>query len=118
VFAGLGALVRRQEEVQSAVMVPQVLIAVAYVIVFLAISAPNSTWVTVLSYVPFFTPTLMLVRLALGAVAWWEIGVTVGLMLATIYVLVVFAARLYRYGVLMYGQRPGLGQLVRIVRAG
>jgi ABC-2 type transport system permease protein len=65
---------------------------------------------------PFFSPTLMLVRLALGAVAWWEFVLTIGLMLLTILVLMVFAARLYRYGVLMYGQRPGLGQLVKMVR--
>jgi ABC-2 type transport system permease protein len=38
------------------------------------------------------------------------------LMLAAILACVWFAARLYRYGVLMYGQRPGLGQLVKLVR--
>jgi ABC-2 type transport system permease protein len=49
-------------------------------------------------------------------VAWWEIVVTVALMLLTILACTWFAARLYRYGVLMYGQRPGLGQLLKLVR--
>jgi len=42
--------------------------------------------------------------------------VTVALMLAAIYASIWFAARVYRLGVLMYGQRPGLGQLVKMVR--
>lgn len=67
-------------------------------------------------YLPEEGATLMLVRLALGTVAWWEFVLTIGLMLLTILVLMVFAARLYRYGVLMYGQKPGLGQLVKMVR--
>ena len=59
---------------------------------------------------------LMLVRLALGTVAWWEIVATTAFMLVAISACAWFAARLYRYGVLMYGQRPGLGQLVKLVR--
>ena len=58
----------------------------------------------------------MLVRLALGTVAWWEIVVTIALMLLTILASIWFAARLYRLGVLLYGQRPGLASLVKLVR--
>lgn len=59
---------------------------------------------------------LMLVRLGVGTVAWWEIVLTIALLLVAISACTWFAARLYRLGVLMYGQRPGLGQLVRMVR--
>ncbi len=83
---------------------------------YLGAFLPNATVVRILSYIPIFSPILMLVRLALGTVAWWEFVLTIGLMLVTILVLMVFAARLYRYGVLMYGQRPGLGQLVKMIR--
>ena len=58
---------------------------------------------------------LMLVRLALGTVAWWEVVLTIALMLLAILASTWFAARLYRLGVLMYGQRPGLGQLLKLV---
>jgi ABC-2 type transport system permease protein len=60
----------------------------------------------------------MLMRLALGTVAWWEVVVTVALMLLTILASVWVAARLYRLGVLLYGQRPGLTSLVKLVRMG
>jgi len=115
-FAGLGALVKRQEEVQSATVAPLLLLLCGWLLIYLIIGAPNATWVQVLSYIPFFTPWVMLGRLALGTVAWWEIVLTVALMLLTILASVWFAARLYRLGVLMYGQRPGLASLVKLVR--
>jgi ABC-2 type transport system permease protein len=115
-YAGLAAMVKRQEEVQSAVMVPQLLVMVGFYIVYLGVAFPDRTSIKVLSYIPIFTPTLMLDRLALGTVAWWEPPVTIGLMLVTILACIWIAARLYRHGVLMYGQRPGLGQLVKMVR--
>ncbi len=58
---------------------------------------------------------LMLMRLAVGTVAWWEIVVTVVFLLLTILACTWFAARLYRYGVLMYGQKPGLGRMMKLV---
>jgi ABC-2 type transport system permease protein len=70
----------------------------------------------VLSYIPFWTPWVMLARIGRGAFAWWEIVVTIALMLAAILASTWFAARLYRFGVLMYGQRPGFGQLLKLVR--
>jgi len=115
-YAGLSALVKRQDEVQNATILPRLLVIIGYLLVYLGASTPNAPWTRVLSYLPFWTPMLMLVRLALGTVAWWEIVVTVALMLVTISACAWFAARLYRLGVLMYGQRPSLRQMVKLVR--
>ena len=115
-YAGLAAMVKRQEEVQSTIMLPQILLIIGYVLFFLVVSSPDATVTKVLSYIPFWTPALMMMRLAVGTVAWWEIVVTIALMLVTIVASTWFAARLYRYGVLMYGQRPGLGQLLKLAR--
>jgi ABC-2 type transport system permease protein len=115
-YAGLAAMVKRQEEVQSAIMLPQILMISGYLLFFLAVFTPDATLTKVLSYIPFWTPWVMLPRIALGTVAWWEIVVTIALMLGAILACTWFAARLYRYGVLMYGQRPSLGQLVKLVR--
>jgi ABC-2 type transport system permease protein len=68
-FAGLGSMVRRQEEVQSATIVPLLLVVIGYLLVFLVVSSPDATWAKVLSYIPFWTPMLMLVRIAVGTVA-------------------------------------------------
>ncbi|HJT59281.1 MAG TPA: ABC transporter permease [Ktedonobacteraceae bacterium] len=115
-FAGLASMVKRQEEIQNAIMLPTLLMISGYVLFFFIVFNPDATMTKVLSYIPFWTPMLMLMRLAVGTVAWWEIVVTVALMLLTILACTWFAARLYRFGVLMYGQRPGLGQLLKLVR--
>jgi ABC-2 type transport system permease protein len=115
-YAGLGAMVKRQEEVQNATMLPGMLVMSGWLLVYLVVYSPDAIWTKVLSYIPFWTPMLMLVRLARGTVAWWEIVLTIALMLVAILACTWFAARLYRYGVLMYGQRPGLGQLLKLVR--
>ncbi len=115
-YAGLSAMVKRQDEVQNATILPRLLVTVGYLLFFLGATSPNATWTKVLSYLPFWTPTLMLVRIALGTVGWWEIVVTIALMLVAILASTWFAARLYRYGVLMYGQRPDLRQMMKLVR--
>ena len=61
--------------------------------------------------------TTMLMRIGAGGVAWWEIVITVVLMIITIFICTVVSARIYRFGILMYGQRPGLRQLVKLVRS-
>jgi ABC-2 type transport system permease protein len=102
--------------VASAVQVPTMLIVASWILVYLAAYFPEAAWTKALSYIPFFTPEMMLVRIARGAVAWWEIGLTIVLLLAAIGGCAWFSARLYRLGVLMYGQKPGLGQLVKMMR--
>src|SRR5581483_613331 len=115
-YAGLGAMVKRQEEVQSTIILPQMLMLSGYLLFFFVIIFPDAVVTKVLSYIPFWTPMLMMARIARGTVVWWEIIVTIVLMLVTICASIWFAARLYRHGVLMYGQRPGLRQLLKLVR--
>lgn len=115
IFAAVGALVKRQEEVQNAIQLPMWLIMIGYFVSFFGISSPDATWVRVISYIPFWTPTTMLMRVGMGSVAWWEIGITVMLMLLAIFICTAISARIYRFGVLMYGQKPGLGKLIKLV---
>lgn len=117
-FAAMGALVKRQDEVQNAIQPITIVLVAGYLVNFFGVYAPDSTWMRVISYIPFWTPMAMLVRVGVGTVAWWEIPLTIGLMIAAIFVCSVIAGRIYRFGVLMYGQRPGLRQLFRLVRTG
>lgn len=115
-FAGLAALVKRQDEVQSVTQIPLFLLVAGMFLVYIVALTPPGPLTTALSYVPFWTPMLMLVRLGLGMASWWEVIITIALMFVAIVVCVWFAARLYRYGVLQYGQKPGLRQLLGLVR--
>ncbi|HEX9130981.1 MAG TPA: ABC transporter permease [Ktedonobacteraceae bacterium] len=117
-FAAMGALVKRQDEVQNAVQPLTWLFMVGYFVSFFGIYTPDATWVKVISYIPFWTPTTMLMRIGVGGATWWEIAITIVLMIVAIFLCALIAARIYRYGVLMYGQKPSMRQLFRIAQKG
>ena len=112
-FAALGAMVNSEQEAQQwqwFVMMPLI---IPIIMVSSVIASPGSAMSTWLSMVPFFTPILMYVRIVAQTPPWWQIGVSIGLMLATTYVIVILASRIYRVGILMYGKRPTLPEIVK-----
>jgi ABC-2 type transport system permease protein len=80
------------------------------------LSNPNSGTSIALSMVPFFAPTLMMLRIAIVNPPLWEVLLSMAIMLLTILALVWVAARIYRVGILMYGKRPSLAELGRWLR--
>jgi ABC-2 type transport system permease protein len=116
-YAALGSLVSRQEDVQAATSPLMFIIVAGYMLSVFGLQAIDETWVVLLSYVPFFSPYLMLARVAVGHVELWEFGLAVVLMLATSAVALFAAARIYSAGVLLYGQRVGLRQILKAARA-
>ncbi|GCE23674.1 ABC transporter permease [Dictyobacter kobayashii] len=116
-FAALGALVKRQDEVQNAVGPLTALCMVGYMASFIGGSvAPGATWFKIMSFVPFWTPTMMMMRVATNTVSSWEIALSIGILLVSIVICAWISARIYRIGILMYGQKPGLRQIVRLLR--
>jgi len=115
-YAALGSLVSRQEDVQSATSPLMMLIMVGYFMSIFGMQAIDDTWVKVLSFVPFFSPYLMLTRVAVGHVQLWEFLLALVFMVLAIAAALVMAARIYSAGVLLYGQRVGLRQILRAAR--
>ncbi len=115
-YAALGSLVSRQEDVQSATSPLMMIVMVGYFLSIAAVQAITETWVVVLSFVPFFSPYLMLARVAGGHVQLWEFGLAVVLMLISIVLALFLSARIYSAGVLLYGQRVGLRQVLKMAR--
>jgi ABC-2 type transport system permease protein len=114
VFAGLGALVSRQEDVGGAVSPALFLVITGYVIgISILPSDPDNSLAEVLSIIPVFAPTMMPMRLAMGGVPAWEAGVSVVLVVALIPVLIWLSARIYRNAVLHTGARVKLGEALR-----
>jgi ABC-2 type transport system permease protein len=114
VLAALGALVSRQEDVGSVIGPVTALMIIPYVIgVSIAPWAPDSPLVVWLSYIPFCSPLIMPIRIALGAVETWEILLSVGLSLAVIPLLVWLAGRVYSNAVLHSGGRVRLKDALR-----
>jgi ABC-2 type transport system permease protein len=114
VYAAAGSMVSRQEELQS--LVTPIMFPLFLPFLF-AVSVlpgdPRNTVGTVLSFVPFFAPTLMPARAALGVAPWWQVGIAIVLTLATIVGVVQVAARIYRNSVLRTGARVTWSEALR-----
>ncbi|MGH9800553.1 MAG: ABC transporter permease, partial [Blastocatellia bacterium] len=89
---------------------------IAWILSVLVMENPTGTAAMILSLVPFFGPSLMFMRIALDAAPGWQIALSIALMMATIIGVVWLAAKIYRVGVLMYGKRPTIPELVRWLR--
>lgn len=120
-YAAAGSLVSRIEDVNAAVMPMTFLSLGGYMVGVYASTGlldVGSGWITALSQVPFFSPFMMLGRVAIGAAEPWELVLSVALLAAAILVAVWIAARIYAAGVLLYGQRPGIRVVWRLMREG
>jgi ABC-2 type transport system permease protein len=117
VYAAAGSLVSRQEDVQQVALPMLMLSFAAYFAAFFASTNPAAPWVAPLSWLPFFSPYLMLTRLVVGSVEPWEVALATGLLVAAILLALLVAARIYAAGVLLYGQRPTVSGVVRAARS-
>lgn len=102
-FAVLGSLVSRVEESQQMTMPVIMLLVAGFLAAMFGLNNPEAPIVTILSYVPFFTPMLMFLRVMLVDVPVWEVALSIGIMIATIGVILWVGSKFYRGGVLFYG---------------
>lgn len=102
--AMLGSLVSRVEDVQQLIMPMVFLVIIAFFIAMFGLSVPDSKFVTISSYIPFFTPMVMFLRVGMLNIPAWEIVLAIGLLVVSIILLGILGARVYKGGVLMYGR--------------
>jgi len=115
-YAGLGSIAARQEDVQQ-VTGPMILIGmVGYFAAFAGVNVPDAGWVQILSWVPFFSPYLLPMRMLMSSVAPWEWALAGVLMIVFLAGALWIAGRIYSAGVLLYGQRANLRSIFRAVR--
>jgi ABC-2 type transport system permease protein len=115
VYAAAGSLVSRPEDLQI-IALPLSIVAIAgYGMGLLALTGGITSFIRLASYVPFWSPFVMLTRLTIGRVEPWELVLSFGLLAASIPIVAWIAVRVYSAGVLLYGQRPGARQIVAAV---
>lgn len=78
---------------------------------------PDHLAARILSFVPFFTPSLMLFRFTIQPPPAWEIAATWGTLVAGTAAMFWIASRVFRTGILMTGKRPTLPEIVRWIGA-
>jgi ABC-2 type transport system permease protein len=115
-FAALGAAVNSEQEAQQLQMVVVWMLIVPIMLMNLVMRNPSSPVVVACSLFPFFTPILMFLRITVQQPPAWQLALSIVLMVATTAGVMWICARIYRVGILMYGKRPTLPELIRWIR--
>lgn len=114
--AALGASVNSEQEAQQFQFIVIMPLILSFFYVFRAMRAPNDPLTVGLSLFPFTAPLVMYTRIILGGVPVWQIVTSVVLMALAIVLVIWLCARIYRVGVLMYGKKPNLPEIIRWIR--
>lgn len=116
IYAFVGSMVTTPQEGGQLAM-PIILLLVVGFYLFLPVSqSPDSSFAFWVSMLPFFAPITMMVRITTQTPPFWEIALSFLIGVSTILLLVWIASRIYRIGMLMYGKKARIGEVIRWVR--
>jgi ABC-2 type transport system permease protein len=116
IYAAMGAFVSRPDDLQTLSLPLSLLAMGGYLVAIMTLGGGGRGWGTLLSFVPPFSPFVMLARVMTTSVQPWELVLSISLMLAAVVVVAVVAVRMYAAGVLLYGQRPGIRAFIAAAR--
>lgn len=112
-YASIGAAVDNETDSQQFLLpIIMPLILGVYIGFFTVINDPHGTVATVFSMIPLTSPIVMMMRIPFG-VPLWQIAVSMLILFATFFLVVWFASKIYRVGILMYGKKPTWKELYK-----
>ena len=112
-YAAIGAAVDNETDSQQFLLpIIMPLVLGVYIGFFTVVNDPHGTVATIFSMVPLTSPIVMLMRIPFG-VPLWQIALSITLLFATFFLVVWFASKIYRVGILMYGKKPTCKELYR-----
>ncbi len=117
-FAAIGAAVDSETDTQQYMLPVMAPIFIAYFVMFQTVSNPDGTLSVVSSLIPLFTPIIMITRIAITDVPFWQIGLSIVLMLLTFAGALWLCIKIYKTGILSYGQSANFKELVKWVKQG
>lgn len=115
-YAAVGAATNNIQEAQQYAGFIVIFLIVPMFLIIPIINDPDSTLAVVMSMIPFFTPLLMMLRIAVKMPPLWQILGSYVLTATTVVLLIWICARIYRIGILMYGKKPTFRELWRWIR--
>ncbi len=115
-FSGLAATCETAQDLQMYVSLAVVPTWTSFAILPFLLSNPDSPWVVAASLFPPTAPLVMVPRIGLSTPPAWQIALSIAILFATIWAVIWVASRLYRVGILMYGKRATLPEILRWLR--
>jgi len=116
IFSGLAATCETAQDLQKFMFVAIVPLYTAMGFLPVMINDPNSAWSVAATLFPLTSPYTMISRMGMAVVPFWQIALSIILLVLTIWGMLWFSSRLYRVGILMYGKRATLPEIVRWLR--
>jgi len=115
-FSGLAATCETAQELQMYMPLAAAPVWLSFGLTPLLLSNPNSAWSQAASFFPLTAPFIMMLRMGIQMPPVWQFAVSIGLLAVSIWAVLWFSSRLYRVGILMYGKRATLPELMRWLR--
>jgi ABC-2 type transport system permease protein len=118
VFIAAGSPFNTEQEAQQINSYLIILLILPMVLALPAMKDPDALWLRIMTFIPFFTPTMMALRVPIQFPAAWEIGLSIVIMIMSIYGAMVAAGKIFRIGILSTGKSPSLRELLQWVKNG
>lgn len=115
-FAGLAATCDTEQELQQYAPLAAVPIWLGFGMIAFIISNPNSFWSVAVSMFPPCAPITMFLRIASQFPPLWQIALSLALLAVSVYIVTWLSSRIYRVGILMYGKRATVPEMLRWLR--
>ncbi|MHB8381022.1 MAG: ABC transporter permease, partial [Candidatus Binataceae bacterium] len=116
IYAAVGAAFNSADEAQQWSFLIMLPLIATTLLVEPAMLTPNAPIVVAGSMIPFSSPVLMYARILMRRPPLWQIALSAALLLAAVWIALAISARVYRVGILMYGKRPTLRELIKWLR--
>ena len=113
IFVGIGSIVSTEQEAQQMTTYISLILILPIVIAVSAIQNPDTMIVKVLSYIPLTIPSIMLLRFKVAPVPTADVVITLAILIISILITLKIAAKIFRIGILSYGKRPSINELIR-----
>ncbi len=116
-FGAVGSTASKLEDINTSVMPITMLFVIAFIVVMTSMASGevDSTLMIVCSYVPFTSPMAMFTRICMSIVPWYEIVISIAILAGSVVGIGVLSAKIYRVDVLMYGNPPKIGALLKSI---
>jgi ABC-2 type transport system permease protein len=116
IFSGLAATCETAQDLQKFMPVAIIPLYLSMGLLFVLLKDPNSAWSVAATICPLTSPYVMIPRMGMETVPMWQLAVSIGLLIVSVWATLWFSSRLYRIGILMYGKRATLPELLRWLR--
>lgn len=114
-FGAIGSTATKLEDINTSTMPVMFMFIAAFVVVMTSMTSGDmdSTLIVACSYIPFTSPMAMFTRIALSTVDWYEIVISIAVLILSVIGTGVLSAKIYRVGVLLYGTTPKIGTVIK-----